>query len=82
VTFTRIAARFPTRGAAEDALAWAARYAVKVPQEIGRHECSKPEHQAGPWLLVSAVRIGEEREPAVEVAAVGVNGRRSDEDCP
>lgn len=73
MTFTRIAGRFPTREAAEDALSWARRYAVKVPLELRRHECSKPEHQAEPWRLVSVVRIGEEREPTV--AAVGVNGQ-------
>lgn len=38
MTFTRIAARFPTREAAEDALAWATRYAVKVPLAIALND--------------------------------------------
>jgi hypothetical protein len=72
VTFTRLAARFPTREAAEDAQQWAVRYAVKVPLELRRHDCDKPEHQAEPWLLLSVVRIGGEDGPVV--ASVGVNG--------
>jgi hypothetical protein len=72
MTFTRIAGRYPTRAAAENARRWAARYSVRVPLELRRHECAQPRHQCEPWLLVSVVRVGEETEPVV--AAVGANG--------
>lgn len=75
-TFTRLAGRFATREAAEDALAWAVRYAARVPLEVRRHQCEKPAHQAEPWLLLSVVRIGE--ETAAQFVPVGVNGHEGE----
>jgi hypothetical protein len=75
VTYTRLAGRYATREEAEQAVRWAARYSIRVPLELRRHECAKPEHQAEPWLLVSVVRIGEETEPVVAVVDVNGHGR-------
>ena len=75
MTFTRLADRFPTREEAERAARWAARYSVRVPLQIHRHECEKLQHQTAPWLLLCTVAV-EEPERGLAAALSAIDGRR------